>query len=72
MTESHDRLLESAGPALTALSLCFTDAKGKPRPHRGIVKCPKCSGDLHYLAKTSALGTIWGKCSTEGCLTWMV
>jgi hypothetical protein len=61
-----------AGLAMEALSACFTDAKGKPRPHRGTITCPKCAGTIDYLAKTSAPGTIWGKCRTANCLEWMV
>lgn len=35
----------------------------------GKIQCPKCSGDLHY--SRSKNGHVWGKCKTEGCLSWM-
>lgn len=65
-------LMAKANHTLTALSACLADVGDKPRPHRGIIPCPACGRDLHYLAKTSAKGTIWGTCSTPDCLTWMV
>lgn len=38
---------------------------------RGKIKCPKCGGELHYSrAKTN--GHVWGQCTTEGCLSWMM
>lgn len=37
----------------------------------GSVVCPKCSGDLNFsVAKSN--GHIRGKCTTEGCLSWMM
>jgi hypothetical protein len=69
---SKDELMRSAAFALEALSTCLKDAGDKPRPHRGIIPCPKCGGQLHYLAKATARGTIWGTCATKDCLTWMV
>lgn len=38
---------------------------------RGKIECPLCGNDLHY---TVAGGNhhIWGKCTTEGCLSWMM
>lgn len=69
---SEDSLKQRAGLTLTALSQCLKDAGDKPRPYRGTIPCPKCGGTLHYLAKTSARGTIWGKCETADCLSWMV
>lgn len=55
-----DELMRKAGMAMTALSLCLKDVGDKPRPYRGTIPCPECGGVLHYLAKTSARGTIWG------------
>lgn len=65
-------LAQTANHVMTALSACLADSTGHPRPHRGTIKCPKCAGTLNYLAKTSARGTIWGRCETDGCLVWMV
>jgi hypothetical protein len=67
-----EALKKSAGLVVEALSLCLVDAGDRPRPYRGIIPCPKCGGDLHYLAKSTARGTIWGTCATPNCLTWMV
>lgn len=69
---SSDAFMKKVDHTMTALSICLKDASDKPRPHRGIIRCPACGGDLHYLAKTSARGTIWGQCSTPNCLQWMV
>lgn len=68
----RDKLMARASLAMTALSFCLKDVGDKPRPHRGTITCPECGGVLHYLAKTSKPGTIWGQCSTENCLSWMV
>lgn len=67
-----EELMRKTGLVVEALSQCLKDAGDHPRPHQGIIRCPECGGDLHYLAKTSARGTIWGRCSTPNCLTWMV
>lgn len=63
---------ERCGQVLQALAACLKDVKDLPRPHHGIIACLKCGGNLHYLAKTSAPGTIWGRCETDGCLSWAV
>lgn len=63
---------ETCDFVITAMEACLKDSEGKPRPHSGIIKCPKCGGALQYLAKTSAHGTIWGSCDSPGCLMWMV
>lgn len=65
-------LEKKAGGVLEALSACLKDAADRERPYRGTITCPACGGVLHYLAKTSARGTIWGACATPGCLSWMV
>lgn len=37
----------------------------------GIIVCPKCGENLHYsVAKSN--GHVWGRCSTAGCLSWMM
>ena len=72
MTTPRESLERTAGHVLEAMAQCLKDAADKPRPHRGVIRCPKCGGDLHYLAKTTARGTIWGTCATKDCLSWMV
>lgn len=70
--EQIQALEKKACGVLEALSACLKDAADHPRPHRGVIPCPACGSDLHYLAKTSARGTIWGTCSKPNCLSWMV
>jgi hypothetical protein len=67
-----EALKKSCALVVEAMSLCLKDAGDHPRPHRGTITCPKCGGVLHYLAKATARGTIWGTCGTDNCLTWMV
>ena len=43
---------------------------GKGHGGTGECPCPNCNGTLRY--KVAALnGHLWGKCSTEGCASWM-
>lgn len=35
-----------------------------------VVECPACKGKLH-LSQSAYNGHVWGKCETEGCLSWM-
>ncbi len=37
----------------------------------GIIECPACEGELHY-SVSGGNHHIWGKCKTEGCLSWMM
>ncbi len=37
---------------------------------RGTKECPVCTGTLH-LTHASINGHVWGKCETEGCVSWM-
>lgn len=37
----------------------------------GTIICPKCNGTLHYTV-SGYNNHIWGKCETEGCLSWMM
>lgn len=47
-------------------------AVGKKRGITGAVDCPVCEkpGALHY-SVAAVNGHIWGKCATEGCVSWM-
>lgn len=65
-------IVDRCNLVVIALEACLKDAADKTRPYRGSITCPACGGPLNYLAKTSARGTIWGECSTAGCLTWIV
>jgi len=40
------------------------------KDNRGKIVCPKCGGELHY-TRAKVNGHVWGKCKTEGCLSWM-
>lgn len=66
------QLEKKAADCMTALAACLRDVGDRPRPYRGTIPCPACGGTLHYLAKTSARGTIWGRCEDPDCLQWMV
>ena len=35
-----------------------------------VIECPVCKGRLH-LDQSAYNGHVWGKCETEGCLSWM-
>lgn len=35
-----------------------------------VIKCPACAGRLH-LSQAASNGHVWGKCETEGCVSWM-
>lgn len=44
---------------------------GKGNGGTGQIPCSRCgTGTLHY-SVSSFNGHMWGKCSTEGCLSWM-
>jgi hypothetical protein len=58
-----------------AVPACREDAKangfGKGRGGRGAINCPVCkTGKLHY-SVAGYNGHMWGKCTTEGCMSWM-
>lgn len=48
-------------------------AKGLGRGHggQGFINCPICKGQLGY-SVASVNGHIWGKCKTDGCVSWMM
>jgi hypothetical protein len=59
-----------------AMDAAFADAKAKGfekgNGGSGQVKCPCCdSGTLHY-SVAAYNGHVWGKCSTDGCVSWMM
>lgn len=38
----------------------------------GKVECPVCkTGEIHYTV-AGCNGHLWGRCSTEGCVSWMM
>ncbi len=39
------------------------------KENQGKIICPECGGDLHF--RISLNGHVWGKCKTEGCLSWV-
>jgi hypothetical protein len=47
----------------------FRDAN-KGKSARGLIECPVCKGKLH-LQIAACNGHVWGKCETEGCMSWM-
>ena len=36
----------------------------------GVIKCPVCSGDLHY-SVAACNNHVHGRCETDDCLNWM-
>lgn len=44
--------------------------KKSPRGKNEVIECPACNGNLH-LTQASSNGHVWGKCETEGCVSWM-
>lgn len=44
--------------------------KKYPRGKAEIIECPKCKGKLH-LTQSAYNGHVWGKCETEGCVSWI-
>lgn len=65
---------DKVSDALTAMSACQDDAKAKGYKKgnggRGFIPCPICKGRLHY-SVASHNGHMWGRCETEGCVSWM-
>ena len=47
----------------------FRDAN-KGKSATGAIECPVCKGKLH-LRIAACNGHVWGKCETEGCVSWM-
>jgi len=37
---------------------------------RGCIECPLCGCKLRFTVAKSN-GHVWGKCETDGCLSWM-
>ena len=44
--------------------------KKPPLGKQGVIECPVCKGNLH-LSQAASNGHVWGKCETEGCVSWM-
>lgn len=42
----------------------------KLKDNRGTIMCPECGSTLHYTRAQN--GHVWGKCTKEGCLRWMM
>lgn len=45
-------------------------AEHKGQSWQGVEVCPVCSGKLH-MSHAACNGHVWGRCETEGCLSWM-
>lgn len=44
--------------------------KKSPIGKQEVIECPACQGRLH-LSQAACNGHVWGKCETEGCVSWM-
>ncbi len=59
------RRMALVGPIISAMK-----KKYKGRSIKGVKTCPVCGGKLH-MSHSVYNGHVWGKCETEGCLSWM-
>jgi len=64
MKKATDRMLL----ALNVIAKVKKEHKGQS--WKGIEECPACGGKLH-MSHAAYNGHVWGKCETEGCLSWM-
>lgn len=64
VTESIARFMKTL-PLIHAIK---TEHRGKNA--KGTKKCTACDGVLHY-THAACNGHVWGKCETDGCLSWM-
>lgn len=70
--DRQQKAMESFVKASEAACL-DAEAKGLRKGSGGLgqLPCPACeSGTLHYSVATSN-GHLWGKCTTEGCASWL-
>lgn len=63
--EESMRRMALAAPLIAAMKKQY---KGKSV--KGVKTCPVCQGKLH-LSHSGYNGHVWGKCETDGCLSWM-
>jgi hypothetical protein len=62
---------ESTRKLLTALEVISPWRKqNKGKGVSEIVPCPICAGHLH-LTISKGNGHVWGRCETEGCVSWV-
>lgn len=68
----QDRILAERLNYLLAAMEKIKEKEGKRRGVQGEIDCPKCGGAdaLHYTI-SAYNGHCWGKCETDGCLSWM-
>lgn len=70
MEENEEKIFKKRlNSTMRAISAFNEKYPGKVNA-QDIMECPECKGRLH-LSKCSYNGHVWGKCETEGCLTWM-
>jgi hypothetical protein len=63
--EKSMRRMTLVAPIITAMK-----KKYKGKSVKGVKTCPVCQGKLH-LSHSGYNGHVWGKCETDGCLSWM-
>lgn len=67
---------ESTARTMKAMVAAFEDAKRlglkKGKGGTGSIKCPCCEGGTLGYSVASINGHLWGKCSTENCVGWMM
>lgn len=79
--KQHDEIIKKRMAAMTTAIAIIKDENNvdiewecptnKNDSKHGIIECPMCKGKLHY-SISGFNGHIWGKCETEGCLSWMM
>ena len=68
----HEAEWEQAMGKTKAALKVAAEWRVKPKPakdRQGTVECPVCKGVLHL--SQSSNGHVWGKCETDGCVSWM-
>lgn len=68
----QDREMETAMARMMLTIPLIGDIKEKHAGTnwQGVVECPVCKGNLH-MSHSGYNGHVWGRCETEGCLSWM-
>jgi hypothetical protein len=69
--EAHADAIEASMQRMMIVGPAVAEwPKKPPRGKQGVIECPVCKGNLH-LSQAASNGHVWGKCETEGCVSWM-
>lgn len=64
----HEHYMKLMLAAVDSVAAIRVDHKGKD--WCGVVVCPICKGKLH-VRHSGYNGHVWGKCETDGCVSWV-